>query len=100
MKVPDEITHSGPLVLQVMRLHARLNELAAEMSDLPPAELEEELAWTLGGGIDPWAFSRPAEYTLAAEVLEEVADTLENTFVIEFEHPGEPCERRRRRRRP
>jgi hypothetical protein len=100
VKIPDEITHSGPLVLQVMRLHARLNELAAEMSDLPPAVLEEELAWTLGGGIDPWAFSRPAEYALAAEVLEEVADTLENTFVIEFEPPNEPCEGRRRRRRP
>ena len=98
MKIPDEITHSGPLVLQVMRLHARLNELAKEI-DLPPDELEEELAWTLGGGIDPWAFSRPAEYTLAAEILEEVADTLENTFIIDFEPPSEPCEGRRRRRR-
>ena len=98
MKIPDEITHSGPLVLQVMRLHARLNELAAEI-DLPPEQLEEELAWTLGGGIDPWAFSRPAEYALAAEVLEEVADTLENTFVFEFDPPPSPCEGRRRRRR-
>ena len=99
MKIPDEITHSGPLVLQVMRLHARLSELAAEMSDLSPAELEDELAWTLGGGIDPWAFSRPAEYALAAEVLEEVADTLENTYVFDFEPPPESCEGRRRRRR-
>lgn len=99
MKIPDEITHSGPLVLQVMRLHARLNELAAEMSELRGDELEEELAWTLGGGIDPWAFARPEEYALAARVLEEVADTLENTFVFQFEHPSEPCEGRRRRRR-
>lgn len=98
MKIPDEITHSGPLVVGVMRIHARLNELAGEI-DLPPHELEEELAWTLGGGIDPWAFSRPAEYTLAAEVLAEVADTLENTFVFEFEHPSEPCEGRSRLRR-
>ena len=98
MKIPDEITHSGPLVLQVMRLHARLTELGLEI-DLPPDELQEELAWTLGGGIDPWAFARPEDYALAAEVLEEVADTLEATFVVEFEPPPAPCEGRHRRRR-
>jgi hypothetical protein len=99
MKIPDEITHSGPLVLQVMRIHARLNALAEEMSELKGDELEEELAWTLGGGIDPWAFSRPEEYALAAQVLEEVADTLEATFIHHFEEPSPPCEGRRRRRR-
>jgi hypothetical protein len=99
VEIPDELTHSGPLVLQLMRIHARLNELARE-TDVPPDDLDEELAWTLGGGVDPYAWARAAEYAVATEVLEEVADTIGSTIVHEFRPPPEACERRRRRRRP
>jgi hypothetical protein len=90
----DGHLEAWPVVRHLVPIGLRLVELLA---DIGPGATAEDLALDLDPGLAPYAWSHPAEWAVAADVLEQIAETLENLTIHTLPPADGLCEARRRR---
>ena len=97
MEDADGHLEAWPVVSRLVPIAFRIVEL---YEDLPPGEPLDELARDLDPALAPYAWAHAPEWAVAAQVLDQVAEVLENLTIHQWTLPPGPCEGRKRRASP